>query len=224
MKRASSYFSAAERQRIEETIRLAEEKTSAEIVTAVATASGRYDRSEDIVGLWVAVLAVVAVWFVYPQPAETPDWGLSIASFRLPALIAAMIVGFVAGAALATYLPVLGRPFTPRRQMIDEVDQRARQVFFDARIHHTVGGSGLLIYLSLYERLAVLLADQAVVAALPQDVLDGLCRNLTQGLHDGRGADAVCAVVQEAADRLAQVLPRAADDVDELANHVVVID
>ena len=45
-------FSDEQRRAVAQAVAEAEGKTSAEIVPVVATASGRYDRAEDIVGLW----------------------------------------------------------------------------------------------------------------------------------------------------------------------------
>ena len=86
-----------------------------------------------------------------------------------------MVVGFVLGAALASHVGWLRLLFTPRRQMRDEVAARARAVFFDSRVHHTAGDTGLLIYVSLYERMAAVLADQSIMDKLGQAALDELC-------------------------------------------------
>ena len=51
MQRASELFNDEQRATIDQAVADAESKTSAEIVPVVATASGRYDRAEDIVGM-----------------------------------------------------------------------------------------------------------------------------------------------------------------------------
>ena len=61
MKPASSLFNDQARERVNQAIAQAESKTSAEVVPVVATASGRYDRPEDIVGLWLGIIALQAV-------------------------------------------------------------------------------------------------------------------------------------------------------------------
>ena len=42
-----------------------EAKTAAEVVCAVATESGRYDRAESIVGIIFSMLALFALFFVF---------------------------------------------------------------------------------------------------------------------------------------------------------------
>jgi putative membrane protein len=225
MQRATTLFSEQQKQQIEQAVTRAEGGTSAEIVPVVATASGRYDRAEDIVGLWVGVLAMSAVWWMLPRvEAEVGGWGGRSMVMDWGMLVGAMVVGFIVGAVAGSRVGWLRRLFTPRQQMRDEVAARARQVFFDSRVHHTAGRTGLLIYVSLNERMAVVLADQMVLERLGQAALDELCGRLTRGLASGNVIEAMCDTIGEAGGRLAGVLPIAGDDRNEIGNALVVID
>ena len=73
MKKASAHFNAEQRRQIAAAVAQAESRTSAEIVPIVATESGRYDRTEDLVGLVLGVLAMAAVWMLFQ--GEDPDGG-----------------------------------------------------------------------------------------------------------------------------------------------------
>ena len=76
MQRASEFLNEEQRKQIEKAVVEAETLTSCEIVPVVATSSGRYDRAEDMVGLWLAVLAAAIVWWFFPrQPSEPGSWG-----------------------------------------------------------------------------------------------------------------------------------------------------
>jgi len=226
MQRASRFFTEEQRTRIEHAVAAAESKTSVEIVPVVATASGRYDRAEDIVGLWLGLISLGVYWLFFSSAeADGGSWGFSWQSFELPALIAVAIVGFIIGAVVAGHVGWLRLLFTPKGQMHEEVAARARAIFFDNRLHHTAGGTGLLLYLSLYERTAMILADEAVIEKLGSKALDELCGNLTRALQARKdAADAVCALLKDAGNRLGKVLPRAQDDVNELPNTLVTID
>ena len=230
MKPASRLFDAEQRRRIDQAVAEAEAKTSAEIVPVVATASGRYDRPEDICGLWLSVAALVVTWLAMQDaPAEPGNWGGAPAwlpAAWLPAvcLAAAVVLGFIAGAIVAGRVGWLRRLFTPAGQMRQEVQSSARRVFFDSRVHRTAGGTGLLIYISLYERMAAVIADQTIVDRLGQPVLDELCGQLTARLRPAGPTEAICQTVRSAGSRLATVLPRAADDVNELPDGLVTVD
>jgi putative membrane protein len=225
MMATSNRFSAADHLRVTQAIQQAESTTSAEIIAVVAGSSGRYDRSEDMVGLWFAAAAVVAAWIAYPLPSNDPgSWQTTPPAWQLVALLTAGIVGFVVGVLAASRVGWLRRLFAPRSQMSDEVYRSARQVFFDKRVHHTDGSTGVLLYVSLFERMAAVIADQRVLEALGQSRIDEICRELTTRLHSGDAIDALCETSRSTGRYLALVLPSAAGDVNELEDALVVID
>lgn len=224
MKQASQLFSDEQRKQIDRAVAEAEGKTSAEILPVVATSSGRYDRPEDIAGLWLAMIAVVAAMQLPTAQIESGSWGGPAGWVRPLIVVAAGVVGFFAGAVIAARVGWLRRLFTPGQQMRDEVAARARAVFFDGRVHHTSGRTGLLVYVSLYERMAVILADQSVLEKLGQESLDALCGKLTQSLRQGNPTEAICRTIAAAGERLAPVLPRADDDINELPDALITLD
>jgi putative membrane protein len=225
MQRATQAFTPQDKERINQAVQQAERGTSAEIVPVVASASGRYDRPEDLVGLWLALAALVVVWFGYPAAQhEHGSWEATWPHWKLLAMLAAAVVAFVVGTALATYAGPLRRLFTPRIQMADEVAARACGTFYSQTVHHTAGQTGVLIYVSLYERMAAVLADRVVLEKIGQTALDELRDTLLAGLRGGGVTDALCRTIQAAGQRLAPVLPRQADDVNELPDALVTLD
>lgn len=226
MKKVSQLFSDADRQRINEAVAQAESRTSAEIVPVVAGSSGRYDRPEDVVGVWFAAAFFAAAWWALPTPTtQSGHWGGISELAQLAVFIVAMVMGFVFGAAAGMRIGWLRRLFTHKSQMRNEVAARSRQVFFDSRVHHTAADSGLLIYISLFERMAAILGDKGVVEKLGQAQLDELCHYLTRKLRQRTSTtDAIVDVLAAAGERLAFALPRQADDVNELPDALVVID
>lgn len=225
MTEASQQFSPEQRRQVATAVAAAERTTSAEIVPCVATASGRYDRPEDIVGLWLAVIGLVVVCLCWPpKPVEPGSWDAP-SVWTFPAVLAVVAVfGFVIGAVAAARIGWLRRLFTPLRQMRDEVAQRAHAVFFDQRIHRTAGATGVLLYVSLYERQAIVLADQAITDKLGPNALQDVCDTLTTQLRHSHPADAISQAVAVVGQKLAPLLPRAADDVNELPDALVTLD
>jgi len=218
-------YSDAEHERVNQAIQKAESLTSAEIMPVVARCSGRYDRPEDMVGLWFAALAMVVVWWIYPIPTvDSGNWEANAPGWQLVAILFGAIVGFVIGAIVGSKVDWLRRLFTPQVQMNEEVYSKARQVFFDSRIHHTEGGTGVLLYVSLFERKASVIADQSVIEKLGQDRIDALCAEFTDRLHNGTVINALCETAVALGESLETVLPRAEDDVNELPDAMVYID
>ncbi len=225
MRRASRLFNDDQRRQINEAIARAEGQTRAEIVPVVVTSSGRYDRPEDVVGLWVGVIAMAVVYVLLPPATNEPgSWGGYSTGLSLVWLVLAMVGGFVVGALVAGWVPMLRRIFTPNKQMRDEVQRRATQAFFDKSIHHTTDATGVLIFVSLFERRAVVLADQRVVEAIGQPALDEACAKLTSELATAGPTAAICDTVTALGEKLAPALPRQAGDVNEHPDELVTID
>ena len=225
MKRASKYFSDGEKLRIEQAVAEAEAKTSAEIVPVLASSSGRYDRAEDIAGVWLSIIFMTLTWAVLQtQSAEAAQWGSTWARFELPLLVLAVIVGYGLGMTIATYSWTLRRLFTPKKHMSAEVELAAGHAFFDRRVHHTQGDTGILIYISLFEHGARILADQTAHEKLGQEALDELCKKLIDGIKAGDLATALCEVIKDAGERLAKVLPSTDGDHNELENTLIILD
>jgi putative membrane protein len=225
MRRASSFFTAEQRRQVAEAVARAESRTAAEIVPVVATASGRYERAEDVVGLWFGLALMAATWTLLPRASEESGaWPALPRWAELLALVVASVVGFLLGVVVANRVARLRRCFSPRAEQHHEVDERAREVFFDRRIGHTTRHTGLLLYVSLFERRAVVLADDAVQQKLGPTVVQELCATLTSELRSTDPATALVRAVDSVGARLAAELPRAADDVDEIPDALVLID
>lgn len=210
--------------RINAAVAAAEAKTEAEIVPVLAAASGRYDRAEDLVGVWLGLMAMSLVWLLWPErPVRPGSWGGPWPLWELLALLVAFLLAFIAGTALASHFWVLRRPFITRRQMDEEVAAKARQAFFDRRVHHTAGASGLLIYVSLFERHAAVFGDETILDRLGEPALKELCDSLTAALQTSSLTDALCRTIESAGDRLATTLPRAGEPKNELPDAVVLL-
>ena len=223
MAQLNTQFSQADRDAINRAVKEAESQTSAEVIPVIAVSSGRYDRSEDVVGLWVGLTAFLAVWLIFPVKSESASWGAPSPIWHFVAYAAAIVAGFLLGAFVASRVSVLRRLFTPAQQLRDEVQLRARAVFFDQRVHHTAGGSGVLLYVSLFERVATVLADQSVIDKLGQSQIDKWCAEFTGRLQSASPVAALAETIREVGRCLSKSMPRAENDVNELSDALVVL-
>ncbi|HEY1601540.1 MAG TPA: hypothetical protein VGG64_18205 [Pirellulales bacterium] len=225
MQRPSQRFSAVDRRQVAEAVAAAESKTSAEIVPVIAAASGRYDRAEDLVGLWTAIVALVCVATVWNVEFPEPDgWDEPSRIGQTVALAAAVVIGFFAGAAAATRLDGLRRLFVSGVQRRDETWTRAVQVFHDRRISRTATRSGILIYVSLFERTAAIVADEAVLQKVGQPALDDLCRRLVERMKQDHPTAALSATIDAAGACLAAHFPPTVPRANELSDALVLLD
>lgn len=226
MKRAGELFSPEEKQRIEAAVAEAEERTAAEIVPVVATASGRYDRAEDLFGLVCAMTVLgIAWWLLQGVEAVQGEWTgryqVALGFFPVAVLVLATFVG---GAVAASYVPALRLPFIGRREMDEEVESAAAAAFQRLRLRRTSGACGLLVYVSLYEHRVRVLGDDVVAEKLTQAEWDDICRLAVDGLRAGRGADGLAAAIARAGQLLADKLPRQPGSRNELVNELQFVD
>jgi putative membrane protein len=197
----------ADRERIEQAIADAERHTSAELVVIVARRSGRYDRSEDVFGLVLGLLVLVAAALLWPGPRAPGSWDTTL---RLPlgVPLATLLVaaGFFVGVVLSTRFPLLARPFRTKGEMAAEVRRRASDCFADFRVRDGQG-CGVLIYVSLLERTVWITADDTVSASGGATAWPGVRDAVVRGLAGGSLADGLCNGVREAAEKLAKLMP-----------------
>lgn len=226
MKRASEFFSSEEKRRIEAAVREAEEHTAGEIVPVVATASGRYDRGEDLFGLVCAVAALAAVWLCRQGIEVTrTEWAVKYdVALGLPLILVLVVAAFLLGAVVATYVPILRLPFISRGEMEEEVERSAAAAFQRLRIRHTAAGTGVLIYVSLYERMVRVLGDEAIGEKVTQAEWKAVCDLAIEGLRDDRGAEGLANAIRRAGELLSRNFPKQPGDRDELVDELRFID
>jgi putative membrane protein len=220
--RASALMSSEETARVEAAMVAAELRTSGEIVVCVASRSGRYERGEGLCGLIFALIAVGVLWTLM-QRVDESGWGRHVALGLVPVLLA-FALGFFAGAAAAARMPALALLFTPRAQMREAVVERAALEFQKLGVRRTRAATGVLIYVSLLERMVWVVGDEAVAAKIPAERWNEMRDLLVEGLRQDAPAEGIARAVDLAGELLGGILPRPADDVDELPTKVHFVD
>ena len=218
---AKTFLSADAQAAVSAAIAAAEERTSAEIVCALATESGRYDRAEALLGLICALLGLLSVNLLTEGAAGGGSWEEAA---RIPyALQAAGVVfGFLAGNVLASYVHPLRRVFVGAGEAEAEVARAASHVFVNQRLASTRAKGGVLLYVSLFERRVLVLADEGAFAVLGQAGVDALRDQALAKLRAGERGATFEETVAAIAERLAGALPREVDDANELADELLV--
>lgn len=224
MKNVSRLFPKESRKRIADAIAKAERNTSAEIVAVVATASGRYDRAEDIVGFLVALLAVTVGWLTLPAFHSQSAWGTGSSISGLIPVLITMVAGFMVGSTLASWLPALRLPFIPKKEMDAEVQRAAQSAFMSSRIRDTAGATGILLFVSFFEHRVVVLPDGAILQKLPGHDWGKLCAAIISRVRANRLTEALEEAIASCGEILGEVLPWRDDDKDELSNELILID
>ncbi|MCP9438928.1 MAG: TPM domain-containing protein [Nitrospira sp.] len=209
-------LTAEEQELITSAVRRAERQTNAEIVPMIVIRSGLYRDVQYRTGLLMA-LFVLAVSLTM-EPLWLP-WGWSASNAGW--LVSAVVVGYVGGAFLGRWPPVI-RLMTSRERMNQKVGLRAERAF----VHHAVGQTrdrtGVLIMLSLLERSIYVLPDRSLADLVPPERWSDVVQASIQHLHEGQIVVGLCDAIEACGALLAQVCPsRPGDNPNELPDHVI---
>jgi putative membrane protein len=203
-----NFFTPGERQRIRQAVTAAETGTSGEIATMVVARSDSYREAVTLgavlaAGLVALVIAVAAhhitIWTYLPLTL--------LAYFPCRLLI--------------SRLPALQRPFITRERLHESVRERAVRAFYEKGLYRTRHETGILIFISLFERKVWILGDRGINSRIAPESWQMLAQTLTTGIRDGRACDALCGVIASCGEELARHFPREADDRNELADELL---
>ena len=221
MQYATHVFTAEEKRVIEAAIAQAEQGTSAEIVPVVATVSGRYDRAEDLFAFILTLAVLACLW---PWLGDGSAEGWSGVGIGLPGLVIILVLTFIAGAVLASRIPVLRLPFIHKREMQEEVERSALAAFQRCQVGRTAQATGVLIYVSLYERMVHVVGDDTISAVVPQAQWQTLCETILNRFRAGQYAAGMTDGIMQCGALLADRFPMEPGDMNEIANTLHLID
>jgi putative membrane protein len=184
-------ITAQDQARISAAIRAAEARTSGEIVCVLARASSEYAAAPL---LWASLTALLA------------PWPLMLTQWPVRSLFAAQIVIYIA-ALLLFSSPRLRLMLTPRLARRACAHRAASEQFLARRISHTSERTGVLIFVSLAEHYARIIADEGIAAKVNPDEWRGAIAALTARMGEGEVAEGFLAAIAACADVLARHAP-----------------
>jgi len=203
-------ISDTDRARIVAAIRAAEAKSTGEIFCVLARYSAQYSL---VPVAWAAALALLV-----PLPL------IYLTSWPASVIYLIQLVAFVA-AAIVLSRPHLRFRIVPRRSRHDRAHSTAMRQFWAQGLHKTKARTGVLIFVSLAERYAEIVADAGINEKVTPDVWNDAVAALTSAVRHGRIADGFVAAIERCGAVLAQHFPRAAGSVnaDELPDTLIEI-
>ena len=189
----------ADRARIGGAVTGAEKTTDAEIVTIVADRSDAYHDAVlhwAVLGLFllIALQAAVPGHFVPLLDVLAGGWGRdwSLGLLLTALLILLVFVFLVLRYALSPFRIALAPQTTKARR----VRRRAVLLFRTSIEARTATRSGVLLYVSMAERRAEIVTDEAVLAKVPAERWGETMAALIAAMRDGRPGDGMVAAVE----------------------------
>jgi putative membrane protein len=219
-------LSEADHARVSAAIAAAVGTSNGEIVTVATPISDPY---HDVALHWaVAVLILVLAW-----AAWRPDWlqwwyetltgGWSLdptLGELLTFLMILAVLKFTVVLLVLKWMP-LRLALTPGPTKSRRVRRRAIAVFKAAAERRTVGRTGILIYLSMAERRAEIVADEAITGVTTPATWGEAMAALLVEVKAGRVADGMVAAIERVGVVLAEHFPRSAGDRNEIPDKLI---
>lgn len=219
-------LSDSDRKRIGHTVAEAEARSAGEIVTILTDQSDSY---ADVALAWSAVAAMLALCALALAPdfylplyeRLTGTWAHEWHAGSVLAL-AAVVAGlkFIAMWLLQLWQPLKFLLIPPQIKQT-RVHARAITCFKVGAERRTHGRTGILIYLSMREHRAEIVADETIASKVAPEVWgDAMAAMLVQ-IRAGRVADGMIAAIEQVGALLAEHFPRDANDVNELPDRLI---
>jgi putative membrane protein len=201
-------FTTAEEGQISHAIAAAEKETSGEILAVVATQSDTY--------LYVPFLVAALVALLVPWPFIYFTWRSIQWIYMVQLLVFAGIV--------ALLLPNAWRLwFVPASVKRMHAHRRAMEQFVAQNIHTTDGRTGVMIFVSLAERYAEIIADKGIHAKVAEGTWQKIVDQLTTDLSQDEAAKGFVTAIEACGHELARHFPPGTIDKNQLSNHLIVL-
>ncbi|NUP11153.1 MAG: hypothetical protein HOW73_34340 [Polyangiaceae bacterium] len=206
-----AFFLEDGKRRVSEAVASVERRTSAEVLVCVQRISGSY-RHADYVGGAILALALLCLFLYYPEPFDYTFFPLEQAA------------GFAFGAFVTATTPPLRKLLAGKSAVADAVHKAARAAFVDRKVGRTRARNGVLVFVSTFELAVEVVADVGIdVDKLGEPWKDAL-KKLDRAVRREHDPAKFAAAIEELGTVLAREFPGAADDLNELVDHVATDD
>lgn len=182
-----------EQRQVAEAIARVEKTTDAELVTVLAA---RADDYAYIPLLWASLIALVVPGVVHYLSGYLTMYTLLVAQW------ATFIV-----LCLVFRLPKVTTRLIPRSVRHWRASNLARRQFLEQNLHHTVGSTGVLIFVSEAERYVEILVDDGISKRLDDSNWDAIVQAFTQQVKQGQTLAGFIACVEACGELLKVHVP-----------------
>jgi len=220
------YLTADDHKRVSDAVALAESHTAGEIVTVVADRSDGYS---DVAFAWAALASftALALFALFPGfylgliESMLGGWNHEWTNREVLGVATAIaIVKFLAVWAILHWQPLrfflVPPPIKTARALARAID-----LFKVGAERRTHGRTGILIYLSMREHRAEIVADEAIATKVPPETWGEAMMAMLEHIRQGRCADGMIAAIGKVGEVLAEHFPRAEDDTNELPDRLI---
>jgi putative membrane protein len=219
-------LSDEDRQTVASAITAAESKSSGEIVAVATPLSDAY---HDVALQWALVpLFAVLAWAAWRPTALVWWYDRLFGGWKPDPTLSQLFTLLMVFAALKFTIALLILRWMPLRLFLTpaatkhrRVRRRAIAIYQAAAAGRTAGKTGILIYLSLAERRAEIIADEAIVKVTDDHTWGEAMTVLLEDVRRGKIGDGIAAAVGRIGLVLSEHFPRSAHDRNEIPDKLI---
>ena len=219
-------LSDADHDKVSAAIAAAESRSNGEIVAVATPISDAY---HDVALHWALIpLFAVLAWAAWSPTALTWWYDVLFGGWNTDPTMSQLLTLLMVFAALKFTVALLVLKYMPLRLALTpgstkqrRVRRRAVTVFKAAAERRTVGRTGVLIYLSMSERRAEIVADEAIVKVTDEHVWGEAMAALIADVREGRPAEGIVAAIEHVGIVLSDHFPRSAGDTNEIPDKLI---
>jgi putative membrane protein len=219
-------MSQADRDKISAAISAAEATSDGEIVAVTTALSDSY---HDVALHWALVpLFAVLAWAAWRPTALEWWYRFLLGGWQPEPSMGELLTLLLFFAALKFTIALLVLRWMPLRLALTpgatkhrRVRRRAVTIFKAAAERRTENRAGILIYLSMGERRAEIVADEAITKVTTPETWGEAMATLLADVRDGRPGDGNCAAIQQIGIELAEHFPKTAPNPNEIPDKLI---
>lgn len=216
----------ADHKAVTEAVAQAELTTSGEIVTVVANESDGYTDVALAISALVSFTALVLLAF-FPDPVlglfdlVSDGWNTEWTPSGLFGLASGVGIALFVLVFLLTLSPAIRFALIPGRVKTLRVEDAAIRHFKVGAERRTHGRTGVLIFVSLREHRAQIVADSAIAEKVDPEVWGAAMVDMLREIKQGQLGAGIAAGVRDVGEILSEHFPRADDDQNELPDRLI---
>jgi putative membrane protein len=220
------HLSDTDREKVSAAIAAAEAKSNGEIVAVATPVSDAY---HDVALHWALVpLFAVLAWAAWRPTALVWWYDVLFGGWQPDPTLSQLLTLLMVFAALKFTVALLILKWIPLRLALTpaatkhrRVRRRAISIFKAAAERRTAGRTGILIYLSMAEHRAEIVADEAILRVTDEHTWGEAMTALIAEVREGRPADGIVAAIERVGGVLAEHFPRTAEDTNEIPDKLI---
>jgi putative membrane protein len=220
------HLTEADRERVSAAIASAEAHSNGEIVAVATPISDAY---HDVALHWALVpLFAVLAWAAWRPTALVWWYDFIFGGWSPDPTLSQLLTLLMVFAALKFTIALLILKWMPLRLFLTpgatkhrRVRRRAIAIFKAAAERRTAGRTGILIYLSMAERRAEIIGDEAITKVTTPETWGEAMAALLVEVREGRVADGICAAIADVGTVLSEHFPRSAEDTNEIPDKLI---